>query len=114
MDAVQILAHSENNDEPLLPPLNLETNLDRVWLDSTVPVNDVVGTMRYDGEVFEQAKISGIIAKNQPLSFDLDTRFDKQHVVLRANDAGGILSGLNITDTLRGGGLKLMASNNIG
>ncbi len=112
LDAVQILEHSENNDEPLLPPLNLETNLDRVWLDSTVPVNDVIGTIRYDGEVFRRAKMVGVVANNQPFIFDLHTVSGKQHITLRANDAGGFLAGLDITDTLRGGVLKLMASKN--
>ncbi len=114
LDAVQILEHSENNDESFLPTLNLETNLDRVWLDSTVPVNDVVGSIRYDGEVFQRAKMVGNVAKNQPFLFDLYTISDKQHIILRANDAGGFLSGLDITDALRGGVLKLMASKNIG
>ena len=85
-----------------------------MWVDPTVPVNDVIGTIRYDGEVFQRAKMVGIVAKNQPFLFDLNTISGKQHIILRANDAGGFLSGLDITDTLRGGVLKLMASKNRG
>jgi len=109
LDVVPMLAQADNADGSTMPQLNLTTNFETVWFDLDVPVHNVFGTMMYDGEFWNQAALTGIVAKNQLFSYELKTVADKQRYTLRAEDAGGILAGLDITDTFRGGKLVLTA-----
>jgi hypothetical protein len=104
-----MLAQVDNAEGSTMPQLNLTTNFETVWFDPDVPVHNVSGTMMYDGEFWNQAALTGVVAKNQPFSYELKTVADKQRYTLRAEDAGGILAGLDITDTFRGGELVLTA-----
>ncbi len=109
LDFVPMLAQVDNAEGSTMPQLNLTTNFETVWFDPDVPVHNVSGTMMYDGEFWNQAALTGVVAKNQPFSYELKTVADKQRYTLRAEDAGGILAGLDITDTFRGGELVLTA-----
>ena len=109
LDVVPLLAQADDADRSTMPQLNLTTKFEIVWFDQDVPVHNVSGTLEHDGEFWNQASLTGVVAKNQPFSYDLKTVADKQRYTLRAEDAGGILAGLDITDTFRGGKLVLTA-----
>ncbi len=110
LDVVPWLAQEEQSDGAKFPRLNISTELETVWLDPDVPVHNVAGTMVYDGEYWEQAALTGVVAKSQLFFYELNSGADRQRYTLRADDAGGILAGLDITDTFRGGKLVLTAN----
>jgi hypothetical protein len=107
LDLVPLLARADADEESSLPRINLTTEVQTVWFDPEVPVKALKGTLSHDGEDWETATLSGVVGKNQPFTFDLKPVADKRRFTLQAEDAGGVLAGLDIADTFRGGKLVL-------
>ncbi|NKB22330.1 MAG: hypothetical protein GKS01_17725 [Alphaproteobacteria bacterium] len=107
LDLVPLLARADVDQEASFPRMTLATDVQTVWFDAEVPVKALKGTLSHDGEDWEAANLTGVVGKNRPFTFELKPIADKRRFTLQAEDAGGVLAGLDIADTFRGGKLIL-------
>lgn len=93
-----------------MPPLAANVRLDRLWFGTGEPVSDVAGTFRYDGEMLRALDFGGALADTHRVRLNLDTSGKGRSFALESDNAGIALATLGLTENIRGGTLRIRAT----
>jgi hypothetical protein len=92
-------------------PISLTARVDVVLLAEDIVLQGVDAQVVYDGTLVRQATVAGVLegADEMILRLDNGARVDTRVLTLASNNAGGVLSALDVTDHMVGGTLRLDA-----
>jgi hypothetical protein len=93
-----------------MPPMSIKADLGRVWFSTGLPVDKVVGSLDYDGEIWRNFELAGVIEKKHRLRLRMRREAKFRRLDLRSTDGGALLRTLGLIETVRGGKLRLTAS----
>jgi len=110
LDLEPFLSRFRGGSERDLPNFRLKAKVGTVWLEPNVPVDKLIGKIKFQSGFIQKADLRGSLPNKQPFLLIVDTVSDKQNILLETNDAGKIFTLLKVTKTVKGGTLKLNAS----
>ena len=110
LDLERFLSYLREGSKANLPNFRLMAKVGTVWVESNVPVDKLMGKIKFESGFVQKADLRGSLPNNQPFLLIIDTVSDKQNILLQTKDAGKVFTLLNVTKTVKGGSLKLNAS----
>ena len=88
-------------------PVSLRGRFDTVFLANDQAVRNVAIAAEHDGSVMRSLALTGMGGTGKPFSAEIVPLASGRRLALGVGDAGGLLRGLDITDTVRDGALVL-------
>ena len=110
LDATPFFARTVKRGEATtLPPLRLNADLGRVWLDPEIPVDGLRAELIHNGTEWIVADAKGALGKDRSLVFAMAAGKDNRDIRLTSDNAGAALRALDFIDTFQEGRLVLAA-----
>ena len=88
------------------PPIAINARFKEVQIGALPPVTDAVMTVREDGARLTNIQLNGRIG-DEPISIGYSVDDDARHFEIRAEDAGKVLRGFEMLDSINGGQLAI-------
>ena len=110
LDLEPFLSPLRDGSEIDLPNFRLTAKVGTVWLEPNVPVDKLIGKIKFESGFIQKADLRGRLQNKQPFLLIIDTVSDEQNILLQTKDAGKFFTLLKVTKTVKGGTLKLNAS----
>lgn len=106
LDAAPFLRFDDDDGAATdLPPLYLSTRLDRMWYGPGAPVDNIVGTLSYDGKAWREIDLNGTLGDVHRITLRLGGEGPVRKMWFSSSNAGVALRRLGFFENIRDGAM---------